>query len=121
MISVQLHHLTHANMRDAADELGLETAQYQELVGVFLTRTSAGIRELEAALEGGDDAAAKRTIHEIKGTALNMRLTMVAEPSVAMESVIKTAHKEQYPQRLSALKAGFDLLASEARSLGIEG
>jgi hypothetical protein len=50
-----------------------------------------------------------------------MRLTMIAEPSVAMESAIKAAQKDQYSQRLSALKAGFELLEREARSLGIEG
>lgn len=121
MISVQIHHLTHAGMQDAADELGLEINQYQELVALFLTRTADGLGELEKALAEDDLAAAKTALHSVKGTALSMRLTMVAEPATAMESAVKAGRSDDFPQGLEALKAGLALLAAEARSLGIEG
>jgi HPt (histidine-containing phosphotransfer) domain-containing protein len=121
MISVQIHHLTHAGMQDAADELGLEFSQYQELVALFLTRTADGLGELERALAQGDRAAAMAALHSIKGTALSMRLTMVAEPATAMESAVKAARTDDFPQELEALKAGLALLAAEAKGLGIEG
>lgn len=121
MITVQLHHLTLVGMREAAEELGLEPQQYAELVSVFLTRTDDGIRELEAALNSSDDNAARRAVHSIKGTALNMRLTMVSDPSVAMEAAMKSGHKEAYAERLAQLRSGLDQLAAEAQLLGIEG
>jgi two-component system, sensor histidine kinase and response regulator len=68
------------------DELGDE--MLEELLGSFRTSATELIRQIEAALAGGDHGAADESLHRLKGSALTLSFAGVADACDNLRSVI---------------------------------
>ncbi len=62
------------NIKELAEDLGLEEDEYMELIELFIDRGMSDLNELEAAVGAGDPEKAASAAHSIKGAAGNLGL-----------------------------------------------
>jgi HPt (histidine-containing phosphotransfer) domain-containing protein len=87
-----------------AQELDLEEGEYMDLIKLFLDTTGPNLDTLEKSIRANDSEAASKTAHKIKGAALNLDLTEVADLAKDIELRAKNGQLAEIPSVLSALK-----------------
>ncbi len=62
-----------------ANELGIDVAAYEELLGDYVSDMHGGLAQLEEAVANGDNESAKKLALRLKGMSDNMHLSAIAE------------------------------------------
>jgi HPt (histidine-containing phosphotransfer) domain-containing protein len=103
------------NLRELGEKIGLEEAEYRELVELFLETGGADCSQLKTALTGGDAGVIVKKAHTICGAAGNLGIMDLHDAAKRIE----LAAKENRLERLSADMAEMEGQFKEiSRSLG---
>ncbi|MFQ5486235.1 MAG: Hpt domain-containing protein [Desulfobacterales bacterium] len=62
------------NIKDLAENLGLEEAEYLELLELFIETGMSDLEKLQSAISAGDSEQARGAAHSLKGAAGNIGL-----------------------------------------------
>ena len=68
-----------------AEQLGLETDEYFQLVELFIEVSNADLNVLEGAFEKGDAKQVTDAAHSIKGAAINLGLKEISDIAKGIE------------------------------------
>jgi PAS domain S-box-containing protein len=94
-----------------AEELGLDQEQYLEILTGFIEEKKKDMEELEKALAREDTERIARLAHKIKGSALNLRLDLMAQPAASIEKAAKEGDLTRISDDWDALSRGFEALS----------
>jgi len=94
-----------------ARAIGLEEAEYRELLDLFMQVTPADLRSLESALGAGDVEGAQRAAHSIKGASSNLGLTEIGETAARIETMVLAGRLAETADLFSELGARLERLA----------
>ena len=100
------------DLKQLADNLGLEEDEYIELIGLFIDTGHGDLEKLSAAIQSGDSEKAMHSAHSIKGAAGNLGLMAFFEKAAELENMARNGVLEGASESLLALKN--DLLEIEA-------
>ena len=67
------------NIKALAENMGLDEAEYMDLLQLFIDTSTADLQKLAQAVSKGDSEKAAAAAHSLKGAGLNMGLTEFAE------------------------------------------
>lgn len=70
--------------------MGGKADRYAKLLQKFADRQAAAVSEIRSALGAGDNAAAERAAHSLKGSASSLGATVLAERAAEAEAAIKS-------------------------------
>lgn len=98
------------DLEAVARELGLERAEFLELLALFLEASWNDLTVLETKLQGGELEAAAAAAHSLKGAALNLGLKDIAALARQLEEAAKTA-------ALAGVASHITTLGDQLRSL----
>jgi len=105
------------HIKALAEQMGLDEAEYADLVQLFVDTSAADLEKLEQAASKGDDASAAASAHSLKGAALNMGLTEFAETAAQLTAAIRQGEMEGASPYIHTLK---QLLDELARLIGLK-
>jgi HPt (histidine-containing phosphotransfer) domain-containing protein len=97
-----------------ASEQGLDRADVIELLEDFLHYTETqDLVTLQEALARGDHEEMRDRAHSIKGAALNLKLSVIADCAKKLETACDTGNLEGVPDLIEALVAYVKALPAE--------
>ena len=67
------------DIRESADQLGIEESEYLELLALFLETSETDLRVLQDALYSGDTGSAMEAAHSIKGASANLGFMEISQ------------------------------------------
>ena len=73
------------DIRQLAENLGLEEEEYLELIGLFIETGVSDLNKLQAAIKEGSAEKAGNAAHSLKGAAMNLGLTELSEIAKEIE------------------------------------
>ncbi len=87
-------------------EIGLmdEPSLLAETAELFLTDADSMVNQMKDAFAGGDAHALRESSHRLKGAALNLGFTVLAEPAKAIEERAKRGEFAGTPESLTQLE-----------------
>jgi HPt (histidine-containing phosphotransfer) domain-containing protein len=91
-----------------AEKLGLEEAEYVELLHLFIEASRSDLERLRSALSEGNPAAAREAVHSLKGAALNMGLNEFYETA---EKIMRRIRAGEFAGLEAFLQTLQDLIA----------
>ena len=97
-----------------AENLGLETHEYMELLSLFLKTASSDMSKLQSAIEEKDAQKAAVAAHSIKGAAGNLGLMKIHEGAKAIEEDAREKCLEA--SVVQELKENLELLAESIQT-----
>ena len=95
----------------AAEELGLDQEEYREILMGFIEDKKKDMEDLESALAQKDMGLISRLAHKIKGSALNLRLDLLARPAANIEKAAKEGRLSGISGDWDALRRGFEAMS----------
>ena len=104
--------------RTVTEELGLDQAQYLEILTGFIEEKKKVMEDLEDALAQEDTELISRLAHKIKGSAANLRLDSLARPAVNVEKAAKEGDVSGIAGNLDILRREFELLHGRRKRNG---
>jgi len=105
------------NIKALAEQMGLDEAEYVDLVQLFVDTSAADLEKMEQAASKGDGAAAAAAAHSLKGAALNMGLTEFAETAAQLTASIREDGMEGASPYIHKMRQILDELA---RRIGLK-
>jgi two-component system sensor histidine kinase/response regulator len=97
-----------------------KTGKYLALVRQLVDRQSLQMLEMTQVLDAGDQAAARRMAHSLKGSAATLGLAVIAERALRLEQLL-TAENASGVRRDAIQMTIAEVLASLARHQGCRG
>jgi HPt (histidine-containing phosphotransfer) domain-containing protein len=76
---------THINLKQMAENVGLEEDEYLSLLTLFIETTIYYLSELKSAIHNGDSKKVYETIHTIRGAAENLGIPDISEIAKTIE------------------------------------
>jgi len=76
---------THVNLKQMAENVGLEEDEYSSLLALFIETTMYYLSELKSAIHNRDSKKVYETIHTIRGSAENLGIPDISEIAKAIE------------------------------------
>ena len=103
-------------------EIGLddEPGLFAETVELFVTDSTAVLAQIEKAFAGGDALAIERGAHRLKGAALNLGVTSIAQPAKSLEDEARRHGFAGAPASLRELKDELAKVATFLRAAAVE-
>jgi HPt (histidine-containing phosphotransfer) domain-containing protein len=99
------------NLRQLAEDLGLEEDEFMELAELFIETGLSDLDNLRyAALEGNATVAASAA-HSLKGAASNLGFMEIHDAAKKIEKNLRNNRLEGAPESAQALKMKLHLLA----------
>jgi len=74
-------------VQDALDRVDQDIELLKDLIQIFFREYDKNLRELDAALSGGDSIVYKRVAHSLKGAAANVGAMIVSQAAAGMEAL----------------------------------
>jgi HPt (histidine-containing phosphotransfer) domain-containing protein len=96
------------DIKNLAEELGLEENDALRLVRTFIETTEQDLLLLEQAIADQDADLVRRLAHHIKGAASNLELTDIAEAAWAIEEKGRSNSFEDTEPQIAAVRSGLD-------------
>jgi len=81
----------------------------------FLEDQKKEMEVLESALAQGDTELIARLAHKMKGSAMNLRLDVMAQPAASIEKAAKEGDLSGIPVPWDALSRGFETLREKGK------
>lgn len=92
------------SMQDAADRMGLDLEDLQEMIEDVLSDCQEKSIRLKEAIVSGDSATVKSVAHDIKGSTANYGLNSISEIALTIEKNNENAAVNQVEDIQSQLK-----------------
>ncbi|BBO90283.1 Hpt domain-containing protein [Desulfosarcina ovata] len=99
------------DIKALADDIGLDEADYRELVELFMQTGMADYNQLKAALDEGDAGQVARSAHTISGASGNLGLMQVHEVAKRVEQAANENQMADLPADVATLRGFFDDIA----------
>ncbi len=103
------------NIKELAEDLGLEEDEYIELIELFIDRGMSDLDELEAAVGTGDSEKAMNAAHSIKGASGNLGLMEFYGTAKKMEDEAKDGNLEGVSGSIQVLQKEMEGIVALAR------
>ena len=103
------------NLRELAENLGLEQEEYLELIGLFIETGISDLDKLRSATEEGSAEKAASAAHSLKGAAGSLGLMELYEAAKRIEKQARNDRLEGTAEDAQALKEKLDEIAGLAR------
>ncbi len=103
------------------EELGLDEEQYWEILTEFIEEKKKDMVDLEGALAQEDTELISRLAHKIKGSSLNLRLDLLAQPAANIEKAAREGDVSGVGGDWDALKRRFEALRGRRIQNGTRG
>jgi HPt (histidine-containing phosphotransfer) domain-containing protein len=100
------------NLKELAENLGLEEDEYRELVELFIDTGTADFQKIESGLASSDAEQVMRSAHTIKGAAGNLGLMEVSDVAKTIEENATNNQLEGLDQAVSTLRNHFESIAA---------
>ena len=100
------------NLREIADNLGLEENEYLELMELFIETSSSDLDFLSAAIAEKDGSQAARAAHSLKGAAINLGLVELFETARTVEEKARNNQIKATAEAAEELKKRFAGIAN---------
>ena len=102
------------NIKELAENLGLEEDEYLELFELFLDTGMADIEKLRSAIEEGNAEEAARAAHSLKGASGNLGLMEIYDVALKSEEEARNNSLDGLAESVQKLKEQLDLIAEVA-------
>jgi len=99
------------NFEELGARLGLDEAEYRELVELFMTTGVADFQNLSAALAAGDADTVMRKAHSIKGASGNLGLSDLYETATSIEKDADSGQLDGLEPIIKTMQRQFDAIA----------
>ena len=103
------------NIKELAENLGLEEDEYLELIELFIDTGMTDIEKLRSAIEEGNAEEATRAAHSIKGASGNLGLMEIYDVALKCEEEASNNSLDGLAESAQALKEQLDSIAEIAR------
>lgn len=103
------------NIKNLAEDLGLEEDEYMELVELFIDTGRSEIDELQATILASDPEKAVSVAHSIKGAAGNLGLTELYGTAKQIEEYARSGSLDRVSESIPELQGKMEDLVSLAR------
>ena len=103
------------NLRELAQNLGLEEEEYLELIKPFIETGMSDLYELESAIEQENAQNAANAAHSLKDAARNLGLVEVSETAREIEEKARDDRLEGSAESAGVLREKLDAIADLAR------
>ena len=98
------------DIRQLAENLGLEEEEYLELIGLFIETGVSDLNKLQSAIEEGSEEKAVNAAHSIKGAAMNLGLTELSEIAKEIEEKARNDRLERTAEPARLLQEKLDII-----------
>lgn len=106
--------LTQALVVQYAEQMRVGPDDYMRLLTTFLSRNTERLEQLRSALSSGDRETAERVAHSMKGTALTLRLSKMADIATGLEDALRQGMLSGADATMDALEKELALIAANA-------
>jgi len=89
----------HIDVEKISSELKIRPEVYVRIVGSFVNSLPGKLNRLNEALSVNDRDQMRMILHEIKGTAGNLRLTTISAPQEVMHVAVKAGEDQKQLSR----------------------
>jgi HPt (histidine-containing phosphotransfer) domain-containing protein len=96
------------DIKNLAEELGLEENDALRLVRTFIETTEQDLLLLEQAIADQDADQVRKLAHHIKGASSNLELTDIAEAARTIEEKGRANSFEDTEPQIAAVRSGLD-------------
>ncbi len=103
------------DIRQLAENLGLEEEEYLELIGLFIETGVSDLNKLQSAIEEGSAEKAVNAAHSIKGAAMNLGLTELSEIAKEIEEKARNDRLERTAEPARLLQERLDVIVDLVR------
>lgn len=103
------------NIKELAENLGLEEDEYLELLELFIDTGMAEIKKFRSALEEGNAEGAAQAAHSLKGASGNLGLMEIYDVALKCEEEARNNTLDGIADSVQTLKEQLDALAETAR------
>ena len=107
--------------RTIIEELGLDQEQYLEILMEFIEAKRTDMRDLGNALAQEETELISRLAHKIKGSSLNLRLDLLAQPAANIEKAAKEGDLSRIAGDWDILRREFEALHGRRKRNGARG
>jgi HPt (histidine-containing phosphotransfer) domain-containing protein len=102
------------NIKELAENLGLEEDEYLELIELFVETGRADFEKLESGLADNDVDQVMRSAHTLKGAAGNLGLMEISDVAKLIEQNAENNVLEGLDQAVSTLRTHLESIAAFA-------
>lgn len=106
------------DLEQALGRVGGDQEFYQELLGMLLEDAPDQVREMQAAIEGGDAEQLMQTAHRLKGAAANLAAGPVRDVALCLETMARQGRLAGAGTQLARLESELSRLRRFAQTLG---
>ena len=103
------------NIKELAENLGLEEDEYLELVELFIDTGMADVEKLHSAIEEGNAEAAAQAAHSLKGASGNLGLTDIYDVALKSEEAARNNSLDGLAESVQTIREKLNSLAEVAR------
>ncbi len=101
------------NFKDMASKIGVDEADFKELLEMMVDVSIADINNFETELAVENYIGAAMAAHSIKGAAGNLGLTDIFTVAAELEKGAKMSDKSQMPEKIAFLKQQLNKISEE--------
>ena len=102
------------NIKELAENLGLEEDEYLELLELFIDVGMADIEKLRSAIEEGNAEEAAQAAHSLKGASGNLGLMEIYDVALKSEEEARNNSLNGLAESVQTLKGQLDSLTEVA-------
>ena len=106
------------DLEQALGRVGGDRGFYQELLGMLLEDAPEQVREMHAAIDGGNAEQLMQTAHRLKGAAANLAAGPVQDVALCLETMGRQGCLADAGTQLARLEAELSRLRRFAGTLG---
>ena len=103
------------NIKELAENLGLEQDEYLELLELFIDTGIVDVEKLRSAVEEGDAEEAANAAHSLKGASGSLGLTEIYNLATTVENQARNNVLDGLAESVQTLKGLIDSLSEIAR------
>ena len=103
------------NIKELAENLGLEEDEYLEILELFIDIGMADIEKLSSAIEAGNAEEAAHAAHSLKGASGNLGLMDIYDVALKSEEEARNNSLDGLAESVQTLKEKLNSLAEVAR------
>ena len=103
------------NIKELAENLGLEEDEYLELIELFIDTGMIDIERLRSAIEEGNAEEAAQASHSLKGASGSLGLMEIYNVALKSEEEARNNSLDVLAESLQTLKGQLNSLAAVAR------
>ena len=102
------------NIKELAENLGLEEDEYLELLELFIDTGRADIEKLRSAISGGNAEEAAKAAHSLKGASGNLGLMEIYDVALKSEEKARNNSLDGLAESVQKLEEQLDSIAETA-------